>query len=43
MDASAVAMAVMRLRRQYRKIVQDEVANTVATPAEVEDGDPVLG
>ena len=37
MDTSAVAMAVMRLRRQYRKIVQDEVANTVATPAEVED------
>ena len=37
LDASAVAMAVMRLRRRYRELVRAEVANTVATPAEIDD------
>ena len=37
MSADAVAMAVMRLRRRYRALVRAEVANTVATPAEVDD------
>ena len=36
-SADAVAMAVMRLRRRYRTLVRAEVANTVATPAEVDD------
>jgi len=37
MSADAVAMAVMRLRRRYRALVRAEVANTVATPAEIDD------
>jgi RNA polymerase sigma-70 factor (ECF subfamily) len=37
MSAEAVAMAVMRLRRRYRDRVRAEIANTVATPAEVDD------
>lgn len=37
MSADAVAMAVMRLRRRYRELVRAEVANTVATPAEIDD------
>ena len=37
MSADAVAMAVMRLRRRYRAMVRAEVANTVATPAEIDD------
>ncbi len=37
MDAESVAMAVMRLRRRYRALVRAEVANTVATPAEIDD------
>jgi RNA polymerase sigma-70 factor (ECF subfamily) len=37
MSVDAVAMAVMRLRRQYRAAVRAEVANTVATPAEIDD------
>jgi RNA polymerase sigma-70 factor (ECF subfamily) len=37
MSADAVAMAVVRLRRRYRAAVRVEVANTVATPAEIED------
>jgi RNA polymerase sigma-70 factor (ECF subfamily) len=36
MSPEAVAMAVVRLRREYRAMVRAEVANTVATPAEVE-------
>ena len=37
MTADAVAMAVMRLRRRYRAMVQAEVANTVSTPAEIDE------
>ncbi|HEY5911145.1 MAG TPA: sigma-70 family RNA polymerase sigma factor, partial [Verrucomicrobiae bacterium] len=37
MSADAVVVAVMRLRRRYRETVRAEVANTVATPAEVDD------
>ncbi len=37
MSADAVAMAVVRLRRRYRAMVRAEVANTVATPAEIEN------
>ncbi len=33
----AVAAAVCRLRQRYRELVRDEVAHTVASPAEVED------
>ena len=33
----AVAVAVHRLRHRYRQIVREEIANTVASPAEVED------
>lgn len=37
LSADAVAMAVMRLRRRCRALVRAEVANTVATPAEIDD------
>jgi RNA polymerase sigma-70 factor (ECF subfamily) len=37
LSADAVAMAVMRLRREYRALVRAEVARTVATPAEIDD------
>ncbi len=37
LSTDAVAMAVLRLRKQYRATVRAEVANTVATPAEIED------
>jgi len=37
MTADAVAMAVVRLRRRYRAMVRAEVANTVATPAEIDE------
>ena len=37
LSADAVAMAVVRLRRRYRARVRAEVANTVATPAEVDN------
>jgi RNA polymerase sigma factor (sigma-70 family) len=36
MTADAVAMAVVRLRRRYRAMVRAAVANTVATPAEID-------
>lgn len=36
-SADAVAMAVVRLRRRYRENVRACVANTVATPAEIDD------
>lgn len=36
MNAPTVATAVLRLRRRYRDLVRAEVANTVATPAEVD-------
>jgi hypothetical protein len=37
MTAGAVATAVHRLRDRYRELVREEVAHTVADPAEVED------
>lgn len=37
LSADAVAMAVVRLRRRYRAPVRAEVANTVATPAEIDE------
>ena len=37
MSAGAMAAAVHRLRQHYRKLVREEVAQTVATPAEVEE------
>ena len=37
MSADAVAMSVMRLRRRYRTLVRAEVANTVATPGDIDD------
>ena len=36
MSADAVTMAVMRLRRRYRAMVRAEVADTVTTPAEID-------
>jgi RNA polymerase sigma-70 factor (ECF subfamily) len=36
MDANTVAAEVFRLRRRYRELVRAEVANTVATPAEID-------
>ena len=33
----AVATAVHRLRRRYRAILREEIAATVADPAEIED------
>jgi RNA polymerase sigma factor (sigma-70 family) len=37
MSQSAVAAAVYRLRQGYRELVREEVAQTVASPAEIED------
>lgn len=37
MSLDAVAMAVMRMRRRYRDLVRAEIADTVATPAEIDD------
>jgi len=37
LSADAVAMAVVRLRRRYRALVRVAVADTVATPAEIDD------
>ncbi len=37
MSANAVAAAVRRLRQRYRELVRAEIANTVATPEEVEE------
>jgi hypothetical protein len=37
MSPDAVAMAVVRLRRQFRALMRAEIANTVATPAEIDD------
>jgi len=36
MSPEAVSMAVLRLRRAYRECVRSEVAQTVATPAEID-------
>ena len=37
MTSAAVAMAVHRLRQRYGDLVREEVAHTVAGPAEVQD------
>jgi RNA polymerase sigma-70 factor (ECF subfamily) len=37
MTPGAVAVAVHRLRRRYRELVLDEIAQTLANPAEAED------
>jgi RNA polymerase sigma-70 factor (ECF subfamily) len=37
LSEGAVKVAVHRLRRRYRELVRDEIAQTVATPGEVED------
>jgi RNA polymerase sigma factor (sigma-70 family) len=37
MSADAVKMAVSRLRRRYRELLCDEIAQTVSSPAEVEE------
>ena len=34
---SAIKVAVHRLRQRYRELLQEEIANTVAAPAEIED------
>ena len=37
LEEGAVAVRVHRLRKRYRELVREEVAQTVATPGEVED------
>jgi RNA polymerase sigma-70 factor (ECF subfamily) len=37
MTKAALKMAVHRLRRRYRKLLKDEIAQTVSSPEEVED------
>ncbi len=37
MTENAVKQAFHRLRQRYRQLLREEVANTVATPAEIED------
>jgi RNA polymerase sigma factor (sigma-70 family) len=37
MTENAVKQAFHRLRRRYRELLRDEIANTVATPADIED------
>jgi RNA polymerase sigma-70 factor (ECF subfamily) len=37
MTAATVAVAVHRLRRRYAELVREEIAHTVASPAEVQD------
>ena len=37
MTESAVAKTVERLRRRYRDLVRSEIAQTVSTPAELEE------
>ena len=37
LSESAVAVAVHRMRRRYGELVREEIAATVASPAEVED------
>ena len=37
MTLNAVAVAVHRLRDRFRRAVRDEVAQTVATPDEIEE------
>jgi RNA polymerase sigma-70 factor (ECF subfamily) len=37
MTENAVKQAFHRLRQRYRQVLREEVAQTVATPAEIED------
>jgi RNA polymerase sigma-70 factor (ECF subfamily) len=37
LNARAIAMAVSRLRARYRELVRERIADTVATPGEVEE------
>jgi RNA polymerase sigma-70 factor (ECF subfamily) len=37
LSANAVAVTVHRLRQRYRALVHAEIANTVASPADVEE------
>jgi len=37
LKASALKMAVHRLRKRFGELLRDEIAQTVSTPAEVED------
>jgi len=37
MNEGALRTAVHRLRRRYRELIRDEIANTVSSPDEVED------
>src|SRR5262249_7262383 len=37
LDERAVRVAVHRLRQSYRELLRDEIAQTVATPEEVDD------
>jgi RNA polymerase sigma factor (sigma-70 family) len=37
MDESAVRVAVHRLRKRYRQLLRDEIANTLSNPAEVDE------
>src|SRR5260370_26794958 len=37
MTENAVKQALHRLRQRYRQLLREEVAHTVATPAEIED------
>jgi RNA polymerase sigma-70 factor (ECF subfamily) len=37
MSEGAVRVAAHRLRQRYRELLRNEIAQTVATPAEVED------
>ena len=37
MTEGAVKVAVHRLRRRYRELLNEEIAQTVADPAEIDD------
>ena len=37
MSESAIKVAVHRLRQRYRKVLRDEIAETVSTPDDVDD------
>jgi RNA polymerase sigma-70 factor (ECF subfamily) len=37
MTENAVKQAFHRLRKRYRELLQEEIANTVAAPGDVED------
>ena len=37
MTEGAVKVAVHRLRRRYRELLKEEIAQTVADPAEIDD------